>query len=584
MLRKILLTSLVLMIGLISIQAQTTVANNYDTVMVLPFENTSNKAEFNWVGESIADSLTDLLKVPGLNVVSNQERKIIQRRLNMPTTILPSLATSLKLAREGKSTLLVAGKYNVIPAKGDVAASITINAKIIRVNEGRFLSEEFSDGSRKIREINLTDAMGNLQSVHGQLAFQILYQRDKALPFKLNEFIEKANKIPSRAFEGYIKGLLSVDAEGETRANFFKNAILIYANERSNALYTDAALELGHLYLNKKEYQNAIAYFSQIPEADPHYAEAAFYSGLMYWRQKDYEQALAVLSPLAENLKLTNVYNTLGAIAIEASRQTKKDTKKSAKYLTDGIGFLKKASESADNETNPNFNLGFALLLLENYKDAADSIRPVLANNPTDGEAYFLIAKALEKVNDPSAADFDNQARRFLTENSKYAKLETNWKRGSLDGIDLRVNQPTRREFVSIILIRDKAVSPVQKPLNEAETLIKSARELYAAGSDDEAMTVLNRIIVQEPMSAESYLLKGKIYFRRGELESSESNLKTSLFWNNQLIDAHILLGRIYLQKGDCLQARNYAASALNIDQNNADATGLERQVERCSK
>lgn len=584
MLRKILLINLVLLIGLISVNAQTTANNNYDTVMVLPFENTSNKTEFNWVGESIADSLTDLLKVPGLNVVSNQERKLIQRRLNIPTTILPSLATSLKLSREGKATLLIAGKYIVIPEKDDVAASITISAKIIRVNEGRFLSEEFTDGTRKIREINLTDAMGNLQSVHGQLAFQILYQRDKALPFKLNEFIERANKVPSRAFEGYIKGLLCGQSDSETCANFFKNAILIYAGERNNELYTDAALELGHLYLNRKEYQNALAYFSQISPEDRQYAEAAFYSGLIYWQQKDYEQALAVLNPLAEELKLTSVYNTLGAIAVEASRRTKKDTKKSAKYLTDGIGFLKKASESADTETNPNFNLGFALLLLENYKDAADALRPVLANNPTDGESYFLIAKALEKSDDPSAADFDNQARRFLTVGNKYAKLESNWKRGNLDEIDLRVKQPTRREFVSIILIRDKSVSPVQKPLNEADALLINARQFYEAGNDDEAMTVLNRIIVQEPMSAESYLLKGKIYFRRGELESAESNLKTSLFWNNQLIDAHVLLGRIYLQKGDCLQARNYSASALKIDETDQDATGLERQVERCSK
>ncbi len=584
MLRKILLISLVLVILTLSINAQTT-GNNYDTVMILPFENTSNRAEFNWVGETIALSLTDLLKVPSLNVVSNQERKLIQRRLKMPTSILPSLATSLKIAREAKASLLVAGNYNVIPEKGDTAASISINAKIIRVNEGRFLSEEFTDGTRRIREINLTDAMGNLQSVQGQLAFQILYQRDKALPFKLNEFIEKANKIPSRAFEAYIKGLLSpVDKNTESRANFFKNAILIYANERDNKLYTDAALELGHLYLNRKEHNNALAYFSQIPQEDEHYAEAAFYSGLIYWKEKDYEQALAVLSPLASELKLTNVYNTLGAIAVEASRKTKKDSKKSAKYLTDGIGFLRKASESADSETNPNFNLGFAYLLLNDYKDSADALRPVLANNPTDGEAYFLIAKALEKSDDTSAADFDNQARRFLTAANKYAKLESNWKRGNLNEIDLRVEQPTRSEFVSLVLINEKSVSPVQKPLNEAETLLANAKKLYDAGKDDEAMTVLNRIIVQEPMSAESYLIKGKIYFRRGELESSESNLKTSLFWNNQLIDAHILLGRIYLQKGDCLQSRNYAASALVIEENNADATGLERQVERCSK
>ena len=77
----------------ISVKAQT----NSETVMILPFENTSNQAEFNWVGESFASSLTELLEVPSLSVISNQERKIIQQKLGVPLTILPSTATSLKM-------------------------------------------------------------------------------------------------------------------------------------------------------------------------------------------------------------------------------------------------------------------------------------------------------------------------------------------------------------------------------------------------------------------------------------------------------------------------------------------------------
>src|SRR4026208_661912 len=71
-----------------------------DTVLVLPLENTSAKPEFNWVGESFALSLSELLKVPSLNVVSNSQRKIVQQRLRIPLSSLPSLATSLKFARE----------------------------------------------------------------------------------------------------------------------------------------------------------------------------------------------------------------------------------------------------------------------------------------------------------------------------------------------------------------------------------------------------------------------------------------------------------------------------------------------------
>ena len=53
---------------------------------------------------------------------------------------------------------------------------------------------------------------------------------------------------------------------------------------------------------------------------DEMYAEASFYIGVILWQQGNYESALATLRPLTEDLKLTTVYNALGAIAVQASR------------------------------------------------------------------------------------------------------------------------------------------------------------------------------------------------------------------------------------------------------------------------
>ncbi|HUF03729.1 MAG TPA: tetratricopeptide repeat protein [Aridibacter sp.] len=558
-------------------------ARETDTVMVLPFENASS-AEFNWVGESIADSLSDLLKLPGLSVISNQERKVIQQRLKMPPRVLPSVAASLKLAREGGASLLIVGRYNVEPAKDDIAASITINAKIISVNEGRFLSEEFPDGSRKTREIVLLDALGNLQSLQGQLAYQVLYQRDKALEYPQNHFIELAAKVPAKAFEAYIKGLLTPVSDALTRANYLKNAVRIYAEETKGSVYSDAAVELGHLYLDTKDYDDSLMYFALVPAESPLYPEAAFYSGLVRWQEKDYEQALAVLSPLAQDLKLTSVYNTIGAIAVEAARRESKDDKKSAKFLSDGIGFLERAAESEIDDTSATFNLGFALMKREEYALAADQFRTVLDENTNDGEAQFLLAKSLEKMGETTAVATDDQARRLLAAGNRYANLESDWKRGSLSSVGLRVKWPTRREFVSVVFVREKGPTGPRNVPNETETLLASAKGHYDAGRDESAMEVLRRVLVQEPMSAESYLLLGKIHLRRGDVEQALSSFKTALFWKNSLVEGHVFLGRIYMQKGDCLQAKNYSRSALEIDPDNEEAIAFERQVERCSR
>lgn len=571
-----------------------------DTVLVLPFENTSEKPEFNWVGESVALSLSDLLNVPGLNVISNGERKIAQQRLRIPLASIPSLATSLKLAREIKATLLVLGSYAITPAQEETAATLNISARIIRVQEGRFLSEDTPDGRRITRDIALNDALGNLQTMQGQIAYQILYQRDKALPFSQNDLVVAATKIPARAFEAYIKGLLTPSAE--LRENFFKNAMKLYSDAEPGQTYSDAALELGHLYRNEKRLDEAIEYFERVVAesqqcseraraenkparcSEESFAEASFYIGLIHWQKGNFEPALGVLRPLADELKLTSVYNILGAIAVQAARAEKKDKARSAALLNEGVQLLKKAAESSPEDSRIGFNYALSLFLSERFVDAAERLREVIEENPRDGEAYFLLAKALSELKDQASADTDNQARSYLASGNRYAALESDWSRERVvSGIAPRVEQPQRRDFVSVVLSR-KSSEPARPAVNETEAQLMRARDFYAKGNDDEAMALVRRVLVSEPMNAESYVILGKIHLRRGDRDPALSAFKTAIFWDNAQIDAHIALGKIYLERGECQQVKTYAASALEIDANNQEAISLKRQSERCSK
>ncbi len=597
MLKKFLYALLFISSFVISTGAQ----GNTDTVMILPFENTSDKPEFNWVGESFALSLSELLKVPGINVVSNDQRKMIQQRLRIPLTSLPSLATSLKLAREGNATLLVVGSYNILPAQGDTAATLFVKAKMVRVNEGRFLSETFADGSNKIPPIELNDALGNLQTMQGQMAYRVLYFRDKsALAYSQNDMVVAANKVPGRAFEAYIKGLLTPGLEA--RENYFKNALRLYTDVTPDGVFADAALELGHLYFNQRKFPEAINSFERVIAAyqacrtaarnenkisqcnDEGFAESSFYIGLIQWQQNNYEQALAVLRPLAEDLKLTSVYNSLGSIAVQASRAEKKNETKSAALLNEGLDLLKKANESAPEDTNVRFNYSVALFLAGKLPEATEQLRNIIAAKPQDGDAYYVLSKALLGQNDATAAAVDNQARTFLTVGNRYANLEKEWvKSKSFPDVAMRVEQPQRRDFLSVVLSR-KSLTPVATAVSETENLLSQARTQFKNGSDDEAMASLRRVLASEPMSAESYLILGKIHLRRGDLDQAISSFKTAIFWDNRQIDTHVSLGKIYLEKGDCLQVKNYSASAMEINPENQDALALKRQADRCSK
>jgi tetratricopeptide (TPR) repeat protein len=78
----------------------------------------------------------------------------------------------------------------------------------------------------------------------------------------------------------------------------------------------------------------------------------------------------------------------------------------------------------------------------------------------------------------------------------------------------------------------------------------------------------------------------GRINQRRGDQTAAIAALKTAIFWEsiNPLIDAHILLGRIFLERGDLSEAKKYADSAIAIDPNNQEAIALKRQVTMGSK
>jgi hypothetical protein len=110
---------------------------------------------------------------------------------------------------------------------------------------------------------------------------------------------------------------------------------------------------------------------------------------------------------------------------------------------------------------------------------------------------------------------------------------------------------------------------------------LEKAQELYNARRDDEALAELRQLLIDEPTNADAFLLSGRIQVQRNDQEAAIAALKTALFWDAKLIDGHILLGRIFLARGDLVQAKKYAASALAIDPNNAEAQSLQRQLLR---
>ena len=589
MLRKFLISlasASLILISTVPSKSALAQQSSAETVVILPFENLSDHPEYNWIGESFADSLSALLNKPGLIVVSADERAVAYQRLRLPLTVLPSRATAIKIARELKASMIVIGTYNVSlaatsPDKSNenekALATIAGEARVVRVNEGRMAGDVF-DGAWAPRVYDFGGTVTDLQKMNGELAYQILFQRDRALSFSRNQLVQEATNVPPQAFEAFMKGLLT-DPRDPTRAIYLKNALKLYAKNNGGAVYAQAAFELGRFYFDQGQWKEAAEYLTMVQKKEPHFGEAQFYAGLAYWKVGDVQKALAVLVPLADEkvMPLVAVYNNAGALSIAAAREEKKPEERT-RLLLQAATLLSRAVDSSPDDTMVLFNYAYALFLAEKYPEAAEKLQKVVAADQRDGQAYFLLAKAQEKAGHVELANgADNLARIYLQ--NSYAKWQTEWQKSqTIPNLTLRSRDVLNRVDLSD-LGRRQAVDAAKA--DNAQEALNKIRELYQQGRDDEAMAEIRKLLAIEQTNAEAFLLSGQINQRRGDQEAAIAALKTAIFWDPppKMIEAHILLGRIFLERGDLGEARKYAASAMNIDPNNQEAMALQRQV-----
>lgn len=541
-----------------------------DVVIVIPFENTSpEERENNWIGESFADQLTDLLSIPGLSAVPTKQREVIYQKLRLPFNIIPSRATSIKIAREVRATLLVIGNYKIIPSQGEVPATIQGSAIVIKVNEGRRPGEKAADGGWFTRTFDFGDSVANIQRLHAQLAYQVLEQQFKdSLSLSLREVEARAKKIPPLAFEAFIKGILTKDIE--TRINYLKNAMRLYAEANGGKEYPQAAYELGLAYIKQGDWRNAAENFTKLQKEDRNYIEAGFYASMAYWRLNNFKDSLNVLLKLSDECPSTSIYINAGAMSILASREEKNPDEKS-RLIEQAVKLLERASATSPTDLSIRFNYGYALFISGKYKEAADQLRSVVEANGRDGQALFILSKAYEKTGKTQeATNADNEARRYL---SSYAKWQTAWQKNqTTDEANLQL-----RQDLNFAGCGERTIT---RDSNMLQAYMEKAKQLFVAGSDEEALKVLRQVLTIEPMNAEAYYLIGSIHQRNGDQEAAISALKTSIFWNNNWIDSHILLTRIYIARSECGLARAHAKTAIQLDPNNQEAIGLQRLLE----
>ena len=233
--------------------------------MAMPFENQSGRAEYNWVGESFAATLSDLFDKPGLVAIRPDERNVAYKQEGLPPTAILTRATMIKIAERAGASLVVMGTYRI--AGEGRESTIAITARVVDIREGRLVGREYNRGGPLV----------DLQKLQGDLAYEILYQHNQALPFSRDQITTDSTQAPIGAYENYIKGTLTRDTR---RGSTFSIGQSKSIPRRPGDYITRQIFELGRIHYEAGDHKEALDQLALVDVRDPRYDEAQFYIGV----------------------------------------------------------------------------------------------------------------------------------------------------------------------------------------------------------------------------------------------------------------------------------------------------------------
>jgi tetratricopeptide (TPR) repeat protein len=522
-----------------------------DIILVMPFENRSQMGEYNWIRDSFAILMGNMLEVPGIAIIGSEERNLAFDKLRLSPNDLLTRAAMIRVAETARANLTLIGEFDIGGEKENT--TIAINARLIETQEGRLVGNKV---------FNMSGPLSGLQQMQGQLAWNILNLRNPSLPYSRDQLAGKSSSAPPRAYESFIKAVQTRDLK--LREGFLRRAIQEFGTEGGSGQYAQAISELGLCQYRQGKHTDAIKLFKELGKDDPGYEEGLFYLGLSAYRAGDINESLAALGKLADLTPMVEVFNNAGAVML-----VKGDN-------ANALQMLRRAVANAPNDPLYRFNYGYALWRNQDHSEAIQHLNVAVKANPRDGEAYFLLAKCLAASGQQAdAAKADNEAKRHLPAYAKWAVAPD------------RIPAPVRfkLEFNRAAFDRyerqQQAVpkGPTAQQISQRQSLDR-ARQLILENNDAEATNLLQRVLQVEGTNAEAYFLRGIIYYRRNETDNAVNALRTAVSYNPRLIEAHIALGRLYLARGDRALALAHSRQAIEIDPQNRDAIALKQQVE----
>lgn len=486
-------------------------------LLIIPFENTSNAAGIDWIGEAFPEVLSARLNSSGLFIMNREDRLNAFDRLGIPAGAKPSRATLYQVAQQLDADYVLMGDYRVD------GSNITVHARMMDMERLRLSSELTESGP-----------LTNLIAIQTALAWDVLNTLNPEGTVAKADFVARfpakhPEALENEVLENYVRGIMATSEQEKIKR--FKEVVRL---EPAHAL---ALLQLGKSYYKARDYESAANWLTRVPMGDANANEAQFYLGLAAFYAGHMDKADSAFRSLAARLPLTEVLNNLGVVA---SRRGQRSAR----------GYFEKTVQTDPDEPDYRFNLAVELYREGDTSGATRELRASLAINPDAEAKGFLEA---------------------IISGTPPARLP-------LERIKRNYDESTFRQLALEIENINETRLAKSDPASHAAFHIQHGQELLQAGLMGEAEKQFRESVVLDPTSAEAHAGLARVLESVQDNVGARNEARMAIKLQ-PTAEAYLVLARLDMAENKLPAAAQDVEHALAIDPANAAAATLKRDI-----